>query len=241
MRRALAFLIAYVLFGAASAAGQIIFPDKITSSRADAKLVDLNAIDGIPPISASECLQGNAGGDALEFGACGTTGGAVTAITADALSGLRSSLSNGTATLRVDPSRSTMLSVNAIAGTDQILLDDVSQGTRRLYAMTVSNFATHLAGGDNVILSNSNGELSVSSVIARDSELPSGIDLTLSGQELELEVTMRAHEPERHGNASHWRDERLRRSTEPTDHACVACVRHPDARRVELGAPIPDE
>ena len=180
-----------VLALAAPAAGQIDFPDRIRSTRMDGTLISADAVydwQDLTGFSDGLCLKAD-GADDVAFGACGGLN-SITAITTDASSGLRSSVSSGTATLRIDPSRSTLLSVNVVAGTDQILMDDASQSTRRLYVMTVASFAQHLAGGGNSITANSNGEITVSSIIARDSELPSGVDLTLSGQDLGVEVTM---------------------------------------------------
>ena len=73
MRR-LPLLLAVLLWPAVAAA-QVFVPDKIQSTSSDGYVVDLSAVDGIPALAAAQCLQANAGGTALVFGACGTGGG----------------------------------------------------------------------------------------------------------------------------------------------------------------------
>ena len=97
-------------------------------------------------ITADECVRGNTGGTALEFGACGTGGGGdITSVTTATTSGLSGGANTGDVALSLDVSALATYS-STLSGTDHIVLSDEGQVGNPTRRLTLSAYATWVAG-----------------------------------------------------------------------------------------------
>ena len=130
-------------------------------------------------ITADDCVRGNAGGTALVFGACGTGGGGgdITAVTTASTSGLSGGEVSGAVALELDVSALATYS-STLSGTDHMVLSDEGQAGNPTRRLTLSAYATWVAGEANGGIAATNGrfhvqpnELLLSTAVADDDRL----------------------------------------------------------------------
>ena len=112
-------------------------------------------------ITADECVRGNTGGTALEFGACGTGGGGdITSVTTATTSGLSGGANTGDVALSLDVSALATYS-STLSGTDHIVLSDEGQVGNPTRRLTLSAYATWVAGQAQGGIAATNGRLHI--------------------------------------------------------------------------------